>query len=357
MRRFALLIPAHDEELRLPRLLNSISKMEYAKEQYDVFVVVDNCIDQTARVANQAGARVYERRDDTKRGKGFALQSLLSSILATDHDYDAFVILDADSVVSADFLEVMNRHLERGDQAIQSGYAVLNADESWASGISYVALCLFNGLRPRGRDAIGLSTGLAGNGMCFAAPVMERFGWNTFGLAEDAEFHLTLARAGIRVRCAPEATVFAEQPTSLRQAKSQSLRWERGRLQGTLREGPKLLRESMRRRNKLLLGILGDYIVPQLSILTALVVADAVVVALFREKVPVLIAGGVVLGLTAYVVAGLRLAHAKPRAYLALFAAPWYVCWKIWTIMIAASRVNDSRWVRTARTPGERAGE
>src|ERR1700692_2797836 len=59
--RFAVLVPAHNEELLLPRLLQSLAALEYPRSLYDVHVVADNCTDGTAAVALSAGALTHER--------------------------------------------------------------------------------------------------------------------------------------------------------------------------------------------------------------------------------------------------------------------------------------------------------
>ena len=348
--RFAVLVPAHDEELLLPRLLCSLDDLDYPRELYDVYVVADNCTDRTAAIAADAGALVYERSDDHLRGKGYALRWLLGQIAERGTPYDAYVILDADSVVATNFLGVMNAHLARGDQAIQSYYGVLNREESWPSALRYVALALYNGLRPRGRDALGLSAGLRGNGMCFAAPIVDRFGWEAFTLAEDAEFHLQLVSAGITVRYAPEATVLAEMPTALSQARSQNVRWERGRLQMLRSFGPRLLAQGLRTRNPVLVDAVAEQLVPPLSILSGLTALAALVTTVLRVRGAARLARWVLLGQVAYIVTGLRLAGAAPRAYAALLWAPVYVAWKVWIYVVSAVGIGENRWVRTARS-------
>src|SRR5919201_4724168 len=104
--RFAILVPAHNEEQLLPRLLQSINALDYPRALYDVHVVADNCTDRTAAVAAAAGATVHVRADDQRRGKGYALRWLLARLGRAGAAYDAYVILDADSVVSPNFLRV-----------------------------------------------------------------------------------------------------------------------------------------------------------------------------------------------------------------------------------------------------------
>jgi cellulose synthase/poly-beta-1,6-N-acetylglucosamine synthase-like glycosyltransferase len=348
--RFAVLVPAHDEEALLPRLLDSIFAVDYPRDLCDVHVIADNCGDRTADIAVAAGAIVHERRDDQLKGKGYALRWALARIRESGSSYDAFVILDADSVVSHNFLQVMNRHLARGDQAVQSYYGVLNPKGSWSSALRYAGLALYNGLRPRGREALGLSVGLHGNGMCFSADVLERLGWEAFTLAEDVEFHFELVEAGIRVRYAAEANVLATMPTSLRQAQSQNVRWERGRLQMLATLAPHLLALGARRRDPLLLDAVAEQLVPPLSVLTGVTGMTFLITVALRSPGPRRLATLTLLGQIGYVLTGLRLVGAPRAIYLALLRAPLYILWKLAIYVMAAARIGESRWVRTARS-------
>jgi len=352
LRRFAVLVPAHDEEVLLPVLLRSLNALDYPRECYDVHVVADNCTDRTAALAASAGAAVHERFDETLRGKGYALRWLLNRLHARDEGapYDAYVVVDADSVVSTTFLAALNRYLVRGDIAVQANYGVLNRDESWPATLRYIALALYNDLRPRGRDALGLSAGLRGNGMCFTAALIEKFGWEAFTLAEDAEFHLQLVEAGLKVSFAPDAVVLAEMPTSLRQARSQNMRWERGRLQMLRSFGPRLLKQGLIQRDPARLDAVGEQFVPPLSLLTGLAVLDVAISMASRGKAARRLSLAVVLGQIAYVATGLRLVGADRKAYTALLAAPFYVVWKIALYVAAAIGLDDGVWVRTARS-------
>jgi hypothetical protein len=347
--RFAVLVPAHDEELVLPRLLASCGALDYPAHLFTVHLVADNCSDGTAEVARNAGVTVHERNDTTLRGKGHALHWLLERLGTAGLAYDAYVIVDADTVVSPNLLRVFDAHLARGDQAIQCYYGVLNADQGRQAMLRYCALALYNGLRPRGRDALGLSAGLRGNGMCFSAPLLERLGWTAYSLAEDAEFHLRLVESGIHVTYAAQAHVVAEMPTSLRQAQSQHMRWERGRLQLLRAHGTRLLVEGVRRRDPARLDALAELALPPFSIVVASVCGWLGLTTISRARGARGLAAWVLLGQVGYVLGGLRIARAPLRAYTALLVAPPLAAWKLLLYLRAALGRDDGRWVRTER--------
>src|SRR5205807_4822375 len=78
--RFAVLVPAHNEELLIGRLLDNLQQLDYPSDLFEICVVADNCTDRTAELARAAGATVYERVDPTQRAKGYALRWLLEQL-------------------------------------------------------------------------------------------------------------------------------------------------------------------------------------------------------------------------------------------------------------------------------------
>ncbi|HEU5318507.1 MAG TPA: glycosyltransferase family 2 protein, partial [Chloroflexota bacterium] len=277
MRRFALLVPAHDEALTIERLLGSLAGLDYTRERWVAHVVADNCADETAEVVRRFAAshpgvdlRVHERFDEGLKAKGYALAWLLERLRAGEERYDAYVVLDADSVVSANFLAAMDARLEQGSRVVQAYYTVLNAGESALAALRYAALAAIHYARPLGRAALGLSCGLKGNGMCFAAEVLEGRGWTAHGLAEDVELHLALVAEGLRVDFAPEATVLADMPVSFRQAAAQNRRWERGRVDVLRGVVPRLLLRGVVGRSPVRLDAALEQLIPPISVPVAL---------------------------------------------------------------------------------------
>jgi len=194
-----------------------------------VLVLADNCDDATAARARAAGAEVWERRDETRPGKGHALEAFFAGAAARE-GVDAFVLVDADSEVSPDLPAVFNRALAAGASWIQCHYGVRNPDASWRTRLLTYALSLFNGVWLAGQHALGVGAAFRGNGMCLAAPALERHPWRAATLAEDLEFSWHLRLAGEFVAYAGDAwvraTMVARDPRALA---SQRLRWESGR--------------------------------------------------------------------------------------------------------------------------------
>lgn len=352
--RFALLVPAHDEEVVITRTLRNLLALDYPRDLYAVHVIADNCTDQTAALARAAGAIVHERTDADLRGKGYALRWLFERLLTDARSGDAFVVVDADSVVNPGFLRALDGHLQRGAVAIQGYDTVLNPDASWGTGLRYVAFALLHYLRPLGRRLFGGSAGLKGNGMCFSRAVLEGTDWGAFSVTEDLQFHLDLLLSGRPVTFAPDAVVWAEMPPSMKVAHAQNVRWETGRLQMVERYVPRLLRAALRRRSLILLDAALENLVPPFSIMAAGGVVCLVGALVWGSPWAIALALFILGGQVVYTLTGLLLVHAPVRVYLALLYAPFYVGWKLllWLGIAIQKKRRPTEWVRTARSPG-----
>jgi cellulose synthase/poly-beta-1,6-N-acetylglucosamine synthase-like glycosyltransferase len=346
--RFLLMVPAHNEERLLPQLLESLDQLDYPRALYAVHVVADNCNDRTVELGRAGGAVVHERFNTELRGKGYALEWLLKQIWERGDAHDAVVILDADSVVSPNFLRVMDARMARGERVIQAYYAVREPESAQSAGIRAVALTVLHYLRPQGRMVLGGSTGLKGNGMVFAADILHKHRW-TASLTEDIEYHMELIRAGERAMFAPDAVVWAEMPDSLKASQTQNERWERGRMEMIRTYVPGLIGEGLRQRNFLLLDAAIEQLIPPFSVVAGLSVITLLAALLLRSPRAIALSVAIIIGQMIYIFAGLALARAPRTVYQALLFAPAFVAWKIWLYMRMLLGIKPGGWVRTAR--------
>jgi cellulose synthase/poly-beta-1,6-N-acetylglucosamine synthase-like glycosyltransferase len=342
--RLAAVVPAHDEEPVIDRTLASLERCRLQDEALAIVVVADNCTDATAERAAARGARVLVRDDPARRGKGHALAHAFGVLL--EEGFDAFLVLDADTVIEPHATLLVREALAAGADALQLRDVVLNPGASPRTRLMNVAFLAFNVLRPRGRERLGLSTGVCGNGFGLTARTLRAVPWRADSVVEDLEYHLMLVRAGRRVRFVEGAAVGAEMPTGSGTARSQRARWEGGRLRILRREGPALLREAT-------VGGRGRLWEPLLDLLTlplgyhALLLAAAALAPF--PPVRWLGLGGLAV-LALHVLAGLAVGGGGVRDLLALLQAPGYVAWKLRgvadTLRTARGR---ARWVRTGR--------
>lgn len=353
--RFDVVVPAHDEEQGIGATMASLRQLDYPADRVRVLVVADNCGDGTAAVAAAAGAVVLVRHDPARRGKGYALAVAFQRVEA-DSVADAVVVIDADTTVSPNLLRAFARRFEAGAGAVQASYGVRSPEASWRARLMVIALGIFHGLRSLGRERLGLSCGLRGNGMGFTREVLRRVPADAFSIVEDLEYGIKLAEAGYRVGYVPEAQVLGDMAPRGTAAATQRRRWEGGRAAIARVYAPGLLREGLLRGDAVRLDLAVDLLVPPLSslALAALLGAAAslVVHAALGGSVTVLVPWLLSMAfLTAHVLRGLSLSGAGPRGLLTLLWAPVYVAWKIGLRLRRSARA-DQEWIRTARDGG-----
>lgn len=227
------LISARNEELVIKDLIESLKGQDYPKDKLDICVIADNCTDNTASVARDAGAIVYERFDETKKSKGYAMEWFFNILLKEFPDkYDAFCVFDADNLVAPNFVSKMNKKLCEGEKIVQGYRDIKNVTDNWISANYAIFYWTWNRFYGCVRDKLGLTPLINGTGFMVSMDVIkEDNGWHTETLTEDTEFSLKSAAKGIRVGWAHDAVVYDEQPTEFKQAWTQRLRWGVGTIQ------------------------------------------------------------------------------------------------------------------------------
>lgn len=356
---FAVVVPAHNEEENIAKTVESLLALDYPRERFEVVVVADNCSDATAERAREAGARVLERSDDVRRGKGYALEHAFD-LLLEEARADAFVVVDADTVVSANLLRAFAHRLEAGESAVQAEYGVSNVNASWRTQLMTLALAMFHDVRSLARERLKLSAGLRGNGMCFSRALLEAHPHKAYGLVEDVEYGIAIGLHGHRVAYAFEAEVLGEMVSGGRGAATQRKRWEGGRLALFRSRFFTLLRCAVERRDAVCLDLALDLAVPPLSYVGLLVSFGLVVEAILFVRsggtpTPSLAVWALSLpALFAYVARGVQHAGLGARGWLVLSWAPVYVAWKL--LLVRPWR-RERRWIRTEREAERRSGE
>jgi cellulose synthase/poly-beta-1,6-N-acetylglucosamine synthase-like glycosyltransferase len=346
--RFAVLVPAHNEEAVLPDLLASIDTLNYPRSLFEVYVVADNCTDGTAARGREGGAVVLERQDPLRRGKGFALRWLVERVQGTGIPYQAYVFVDADCTLSPNFLEALDRRFQHGEEAVQGYYVASNPGESPAASLRYLALVLMHHTRPRGREAFGLSCGIFGTGFALSTELLRLEPWSAFTLAEDVEYFLTITRRGVRVAFAEEAIVSSAMPTGLGEARTQNLRWERGRLRMAARYGLGLMASGIARGDRRRFDAGLQQAIPPLTI-AAVLSASLLVLSGFAGGWALAVNGIGTVALITHGVLGLAAAGVPRGALRGLLHLPAFALWKL-RLYATAFLPSASGWVRTQRT-------
>lgn len=350
--RFAILVPAHNEEMLVSNICKSLSELLYPKDSFKVYVIADNCTDNTVEICRKYPVEIITRKDGTKIGKGYAIDFGLQSLPLDS--YDAVLIIDADNFVDENLLVELNKILNRGEQAIQCYNTVGNRDESWFTQLLYVSRTINNLLYHFSKYKLGLSSYLMGNGICFSTPLLKKRGWTAFSIGEDWEYYAQLLDDGIRIAFAAHAKVYHQESKSLDQATSQRLRWSSGRFYVAKRLGIRLLLKGLRRLDLLLIDGSLPLLLPNYSLLLNLSLVTFLAVLIVDPpagKHAMLAALSAVLaGQLVLLWLGMLLSGKAVKIIKALFFVPFFLFWKMAIDFISFTGIYRGRkWVRTKR--------
>lgn len=248
--RYFIVVSGRNEEAVIGNLVDSIMAQEYPRELLDLYVVADNCTDDTAKVAREHGAHVLERFDTVKVGKSWALDYAIKEILLAhpEKNYEGMFVFDADNVVDPHFVSEMNRVFDNGHRIVTSYRNSKNYDSSWISAASSLWFFMESRFLSKPRSILkGGSCLISGTGFLISADILRRDGgWTHHLLTEDIEFSIDSILAGERIGFAPNAVLYDEQPITLEQSWNQRMRWSRGFYQVLLAYGGRMVR-SLRR--------------------------------------------------------------------------------------------------------------
>lgn len=341
--RLAAIVPAHNEQSNIERCIDSLQKAERGDFDIQIVVIADNCDDETAGAAAVAGARVLARQDANLRGKGYALDFAFRQ-LSAEH-FDGFLIVDADTEVQTNFFLEAGGLLRSGADAVQCAYLVKNPHQGVRTRLMRVAFLAFNAWRPRGRDRLGLSCGILGNGFGMRRQTLETVPYLASSIVEDLEYHISLVRAGKRVRFAEKTSVFGEIPEERDGAKTQRARWEGGRFRMIREKVPGLAWNVIQGRWRSLEPLLELSLLPLAFHVTLLLCAASIPWMPARA----LGVGGLIL-VFLHLIFAILVGQGDWQDAATLLAAPFFVAWKLLLIpvLMRSSRTRTT-WVRTER--------
>jgi cellulose synthase/poly-beta-1,6-N-acetylglucosamine synthase-like glycosyltransferase len=236
--KYAIVIPARNEQAVIGNLIDSIKKQDYPQELITIFVVADNCTDNTAQVARDKGAICYEHNNPNERTKGFGLRYLFDRI-REDYGietFEGYFIFDSDNLLKGDYISRMNDSFDAGEKIITSYRNTKNFSENWIA--STYALHWLRSIRTRhrARSVLHLATNIQGTGFLFANEIVKD-GWKYTSLTEDRALTADSVVAGYEISYNNDAVFYDEQPVSLRVALRQRLRWSKGHLQAFAESG------------------------------------------------------------------------------------------------------------------------
>ena len=348
--RLLFLIPAHDEERMIESCVRSLKAMRYPAERFAVVVVAHNCTDRTAELACAAGAHCLQRSDRAFPGKPRALAWALEQLPIAE--FDAVIIIDADTVVDAGFgVALANASPPIAERAFQAYFDVRNPGDTLLTRMATVLAAANYRFAYALKRTVGLNAPLLGNGMCLGTHVLAQHGWKAFTIAEDWELYALYTTAGVSIESLATAHLYAQEARSLQQSATQRRRWTAGKLTVLGRHiGGLLSSRNIGVAQKL--DALAELTGPGPVVHLGLAIVAAALVAILDVRGGAWLLGALaasLVRLAVYTVAGLTVQRDPLRAVLSFTFLPFYLVWRLGAAVAALGQVGDKPWVRTAR--------
>lgn len=263
---FAIIVAARNESQVIGNLVESLKELDYPKDRYGIFIVPNNCTDNTSKVALDSGATVLECNVKTKT-KGDVLTFAFNK-LKDNKEIDAYVIFDADNLVHKDFLKHMNDCLNSGYKVAEGYRDSKNPKDNWISG-SYTIFYLFQNIFfNRSRMSFDASGSINGTGFMISKDIIDRDGFETFTLTEDVEFTGQCALKGEKIAFVEDAITYDEYPIDFGDAWKQRKRWSAGIIQCMNIYSFKLFKKYLKTKNLACLDMSLVYLGPLMQVIS-----------------------------------------------------------------------------------------
>ena len=345
----AVLMPAHDEAAGIEPAIRAVLGQLGAGDR--LLVVADNCSDATAAVARAAGAEVIERRDEVRRGKGYALDHGVRWL--EQAPTAAVVILDADCIAEPGSLPRLAALALATGRPVQGLY-LMHAPPGarLETRIAAFAWIVRNEMRPLGAAVLGGPCQLMGTGMAFPWPMLRAARLASGHLVEDMQLGLDLAADGTPPLFCPAAGVSSVFPLDRAAARTQRTRWEHGHLSMLVGVGPRLLALGLARGRPALMAMALDLMVPPLAalvlLLGGLALADAAWWLGAGDPAPFVVAFVAFLLVDAAVLVAWWREGRRLIGVRELFGLPLYIAAKL-PVYLRLLGKRQVEWVRTKR--------
>ena len=249
---FGYIICAHNEEEVIEKLIDSIYKQDYPKDLMHIFVICDNCTDNTVKIVTEMGCNVIIRNDLNNIGKGYALDFGIKEILDkySNLNIDAYFIFDADNLLSRDYTKNMNNLFATGVRVATSYRNSQNFDENVFSASSSIMFLRECEVVHKARSNCNIGTYVSGTGCYVSSDILKDLcGWPFYTLIEDIEFSIYCANNNIKIGYSHDAIFYDEQTDNYSDAFNQRLRWCKGNVQCFCKEHHKLMKNFFKKRN------------------------------------------------------------------------------------------------------------
>lgn len=246
-KKFACIIPARNEAEVIGNLVDSLKGQNYPDYLYDIFVVPNNCTDNTENIALEKNAKIIDCSSIETKSKGDVLRFAFDYL--KKYDFDGYIIFDADNIVHPEFINKMNNILCDGYKLAQGYRDSKNPSDSWVSGSYSLHYMVQNYFLNKARMNINWSSFINGTGFMISKELIEEKGYYSNTMTEDIELSVRCTLDKEKIAFAEEAITYDEQPITFSQSWKQRERWSIGTNQCLKLYAKQLICDTFKNKN------------------------------------------------------------------------------------------------------------
>lgn len=218
--RIAYIIPAHNEEsVIFDAVKDVMDNQEYPSELYDIYVVADNCTDNTATLAEQAGAKVliHNDPDPAHHMALYPLKYGIDYLIHLENPYDIIIHLDADNHINPEFSSLMNDAYQSGVDFARPYESAINATQNFYTKACTLFYTFDSRYGSRVRERLGIAAHVNGSGAMMSQRMLEKCGgYDAVSISDDAEFNFNRMLEGYKGHFVEDAIVYEDMPSSFK---------------------------------------------------------------------------------------------------------------------------------------------
>ncbi len=234
--KIALLIPAKNESECISPLFDSINNQTYNKSLFDVFIIVDNEQDETINIAKNKLHNASIVVEKNQKCKADALDTAIKYIYESSLNiYDAYIVVDADNILTDNFVEEMNNALVTKADVIIGKKLIKNwesTNKKHRTLFTNLSALTYTGLDTMGnkyKTTKGCALALCGQGMLLSKKFVDRYkGFPFKTLCEDVEVGVHAMLNDDKQFYYEHALIYSEEPVTHKEYNKRRYRWLKG---------------------------------------------------------------------------------------------------------------------------------
>jgi cellulose synthase/poly-beta-1,6-N-acetylglucosamine synthase-like glycosyltransferase len=273
----SVLVPAHNEARVIVQTVESLLRLNYPQESYEIIVINDNSSDNSRALLEDIQQRFAGRAltiintDPTNGGKG---KSNALNIGFKQSKGEYIIVYDADNTPEANALVRLIEEIENDDSlgAVIGKFRTRNRDVNLLTRFINIETLSFQWMAQAGRwQLLNLCT-IPGTNFAIRRTILEEIGgWDVKAMAEDTELSFRIYGMGYKIKLVPSSVTWEQEPQTLKVWFRQRVRWVKGNLYVLIKNFPKLFQLKQFRVKFDVMYFMSVYFL----LLSALIISDS----------------------------------------------------------------------------------